>query len=96
MTPARLLRLSAIVYVLAHALGLFFLAAFDAQGNHPYFRLATLILIWASVSFVIGTALVIRRSWLGEPPREILDEVLPAVIVFIVGWIIWAATHALI
>jgi hypothetical protein len=96
MTPAKLLKQAAFVFVFIHAVGIFMLASCDAQRDDYHFRYFALALIWASASLVVSTFLATRRAWKGQPPADWMDGVLPAGAIFALGWLIWLVTHHIV
>ena len=95
LTPARVLKQSGVIYVFIHVVAFFVMAAFDAQRDFYYFRFFALGLIWAAASIVVSAFLSTRRAWLGQPPADIRDGIIPACIIFVLGWAIWTLVHYL-
>jgi hypothetical protein len=93
--PRRLFKESAGVFVFIHVVGISALAIADAQNDAHYFKVFALALIWASSSLVVSTYLSTRRAWQGLPAADFKDGVLPAIVIFALGWLLWTAVHAL-
>lgn len=95
MTPAKLFRSMAFVYIFWNVVCFFAMAAFDAQNEFYYFRWFTLASIWGSASLVVSTYLSVRRSWAGQPAADFRDGILPAAVIFALGFVIWSLAHNL-
>ena len=93
LTPARVLKQSAVIYVFIHVVAFFVMSAADAQHDFYYFRFFALGLIWASASIVVSALLSTRRAWSGQPPADIRDGIVPAIVIFALGWAIWTLAH---
>lgn len=81
------------MFVFFHLVFFFLIAATDAQQDYYHFRFFALGLIWGSASLVVHTYLGIRRAWLGQPPAEFRDGIIPAIVIFAAGWAIWTLAH---
>ena len=92
-TPAELFRGAAFIYVFINVIGIVAMAAADAQQDYYHFRLCALLLIGASGSLVVSAYLTVRRSWAGQPPSDLKDGVLPTIVIFALGWLIWTLMH---
>lgn len=93
LTPGRLLKQATVVYAFIHVTLFFLTATADGQQDAYYFCFFALGLIWASASLFVSTFLGTRRAWLGQPPADIRDGIVPAIVVFALGFAIWTLAH---
>lgn len=95
LTPARVLALNGAAYAVVQLLGWVFLGSAILRGDRATATTALFVNVALPPAFIWATYRSVRTAWLGFPPDDHRDAVVPFVVVGLIATGLWLQVRQL-